>query len=76
MARVLSDLLREIDELSSGERAQLLAYLIERLEAPADVDVRAAWQAESERRLDEIESGKVRTISGAEFIAEMRARFK
>lgn len=76
MTRALSDLQREIDQLSSAERSQLLRYLIEKVYAPADTDVRAAWLAESERRLDELESGNARMYSVREFLEKARDRYK
>jgi hypothetical protein len=54
----------------------LLKYLIEKVDAPADTDVQAAWLAESERRLDEYEAGKARTYSASEFIEEARSGYK
>jgi putative addiction module component (TIGR02574 family) len=76
MARARSDLQREIDQLGPAERAQLLKYLIEKVDAPADTDVLTDWLAESERRLDEYEAGKARTYSASEFVEEARARYK
>ena len=76
MARAPSDLQRDIDQLSSAERSQLLKYLIEQVDAPADTDVQAAWLTESERRLDEYEAGKARTYSAGEFVEASRARYK
>jgi putative addiction module component (TIGR02574 family) len=75
MARALSELQREIDQLSSAERSQLLTYLIEQVDAPSDADVQAAWLSESERRLDEYEAGKARTYSASEFVEEARTRY-
>ena len=76
MARALSEIQRDVDQLSSADRSQLLKYLIEKVDAPADTDVHAAWLAESERRLDEYEAGKARTYSAREFVDQARSRYK
>ncbi len=49
-------------ELEDNDRATLAGLLIESLEGPEDPDVEKAWAAEVERRWQEIESGKVKTI--------------
>jgi putative addiction module component (TIGR02574 family) len=56
-------LLQEALTLSADERAALAAALIETLEVgSADADVEAAWAAEIERRIADIDAGVVKTI--------------
>ena len=62
MATELRQLFQEALELTDNDRATLAGLLIESLEMPPDPDVEAAWAAETERRWQEIESGKVQTI--------------
>jgi putative addiction module component (TIGR02574 family) len=62
MAAELTQLFREAMELEDNDRATLAGLLIESLEGPEDPDVEKAWAAEIERRWQEIESGKVKTI--------------
>ncbi|HXL82026.1 MAG TPA: addiction module protein [Pyrinomonadaceae bacterium] len=62
MAAELTQLFREAMELEDNDRATLAGLLIESLEGPEDPDVEKAWAAEVERRWQEIESGKVKTI--------------
>ena len=76
MARALSEIEREIEQLSAADRAHLLKFLIEKVDAPADFFAEAAWITESERRLDEIESGKVQTYAGRAVMQEARTRGK
>lgn len=76
MARAVPEIEREIEQLSAADRSRLLKFLIEQVDAPADSDVDAAWIAESERRLDEIEAGTVQTYSGRSVMQEARARGK
>jgi putative addiction module component (TIGR02574 family) len=49
-------------ELEDNDRATLAGLLIESLEGPEDPDVEKAWATEVERRWQEVESGKVKTI--------------
>jgi len=62
MAAELTQLFREAMKLEDNDRATLAGLLIESLEGPEDPDVEKAWAAEIERRWQEIESGKVKTI--------------
>jgi len=62
MAAELTQLFREAMKLEDNDRATLAGLLIESLEGPEDPDVESAWAAEVERRWQEIESGKVKTI--------------
>jgi putative addiction module component (TIGR02574 family) len=54
--------------LSPRSRAALAADLIESLDGPPEPAelVEAAWSDEIRRRLDEVDSGKVRTVSWSE----------
>jgi putative addiction module component (TIGR02574 family) len=56
--KVLEDALK----LPEQERADVAARLIESLDPKGDTDVEAAWDAEIQRRIKELESGSVRTI--------------
>ena len=63
MAAELNRVIHDALELSDSARAALVGLLIESLEGgEPDADVEAAWAAEAERRWQEIESGKVKTI--------------
>jgi len=53
---VLADALR----LDPKSRAELCAELLSSLDGPADPGVQAAWAAEIERRVAEIEAGTAR----------------
>jgi putative addiction module component (TIGR02574 family) len=62
MARDFRDVFRDATELSEDERAALAGLLIESLEGDPDPDVEAAWAAEIERRVAELDAGSVKTI--------------
>lgn len=59
-------LLKEALKLPPEARAALAGCLLDSLEQGVDEDAEAAWQAEIERRLKELDSGKVKPISWLE----------
>jgi putative addiction module component (TIGR02574 family) len=76
MARALADIEEDIRALSERERVELLRKLIDGLDAPGDAGSEAAWHAESERRLGEIEGGSARTFPADEVLKEARTLLK
>lgn len=62
MAKDVTALFRDASELSERDRATLAGLLIESLEAEPEPDVEAAWSAEIERRIADIDSGDVKTV--------------
>jgi putative addiction module component (TIGR02574 family) len=61
-------------KLSPEERVQLADRLITSLFD--DGEIEDAWAAEVERRIEEVESGRVKLIPAAESIARARAAIK
>ena len=66
MTQEAQELLQKALALPDNERAELAGNLISSLDATVDPEVDAAWQQEIVRRLHELQSGKVGTISWAE----------
>lgn len=62
MSRTFIDVWKEAADLSESDRASLAGLLIESLEGEPDAEVEAAWAVEIERRVAEMESGKVQGI--------------
>ncbi|MDQ3458164.1 MAG: addiction module protein [Deinococcota bacterium] len=58
--------------LNLRERAALAQALLQTIEQPAKEEIAALWLEEAERRLDLVERGKMRIISGEE--ARQRVR--
>ena len=56
-------LLRRASTLSPSERAELACSLIESLDETEDESVQAAWDAEILRRMEDLNSGKVKPVS-------------
>ncbi len=72
MALTFDEVSREALQLPAASRAELAEQLVESLDFPEDEEHRAAWANEATRRLEEIRSGKVKTIPGDQVIAEVR----
>lgn len=62
MSTPVGDLFRQASELNEHDRATLAGLLLESLEHDVDEDVEAAWQAEIERRLAELDANSVELI--------------
>jgi len=62
MTQEAAELLKKALALPAQERADLASTLIDSLDATVDENVEAAWQQEIRRRMDDLRSGKVRTI--------------
>lgn len=56
------ELLKHALTLSDKERADLASSLIDSLDPSVDADAEIAWQEEIARRLEQVETGQVRTI--------------
>jgi len=62
MSRTFTDVWKEASELSDEDRAALAGLLIESLEGEPDPDIEAAWAAEIEKRVAELDAGTVQSI--------------
>jgi len=56
------ELLKHALTLPDRERAELASSLIDSLDPTVDADAEMAWQEEIARRLEEVESGRVKTV--------------
>ena len=66
MTQETQELLQKALALSENERAELAANLISSLDATVDQDADASWQQEVVRRFQDIQSGKIGTVSWEE----------
>lgn len=62
MTRDANDLLKKALELPEQDRAALAGFLIDSLDMPVDSSAEEAWNDEIARRIEELESGKAKTI--------------
>lgn len=64
----------ELSNLSEADRAELAQFLIASLDEGADGDAEAAWDAELERRAEEIRHGQASGESAGKVFSELRAK--
>jgi putative addiction module component (TIGR02574 family) len=62
MTQQALELLQKALSLSEQERADLACSLMDSLDSVVDADAEAAWAEEIERRVADLESGKVKTV--------------
>ncbi len=67
------ELIQEAMSLPVELRTRLVDELLKSLN-PSQAGIDALWAAEAERRISEIESGKVRPIPGEQVFDELRRR--
>ncbi len=60
------ELLKHALTVPEKERAELASSLIDSLDPTVDTDAEIAWQSEVAGRLEEVESGRVKTVSWEE----------
>ena len=63
MMQEAQELLKKALALPDKERADLAGSLIDSLDDTVDENAEAAWQEEIVRRLEDVQSGKVKTTS-------------
>ena len=76
MTPQVSELLEKALTLSSHERGLLIDRLVESLDdEPAEQGAEEAWADEIKRRVEDIRSGKVKTIPGEQVLRELAEEF-
>ena len=60
--------------LPPGSRAMLADHLLQSLDAQYQEEIDASWGAEAEKRLEEIETGEVKTIPAEQVLQKLRSR--
>ena len=76
MGRDAEQILKDAMALPAEVRAALADSLIDSLDAEVDDDAELAWQTEIERRLKEVESGRVQLTPWSEVRARLWAAHK
>jgi putative addiction module component (TIGR02574 family) len=74
MSPETDELLQKAMTLPLEARAEVACSLIDSLDETVDEDAEVAWQQEVVRRMDEIRSGKVKTIPGSQLLERLKAR--
>ena len=76
MGRALSDIEKEIRELTRADQELLLRALLEELDGPVDSNVEQSWFEEIRRRTRELDEGRVAPIPADQVFAQARAAIK
>jgi putative addiction module component (TIGR02574 family) len=71
MARDVKELIREAAELPESDRATLAGAMLQSLEPEPTPEVAAAWDREIERRVREIDAGRVELVDWEVVRAEL-----
>ena len=75
MATLNKDLLQDVMALPVDLRTKLIDILIESLNLPAQQHIDELWAEEADRRLADLDSDKVKFISGEKVFDEIRNRY-
>lgn len=74
MAVKTNDLISMVESLPADIKTELVEKILNSLH-PSQKEIDALWSKESEKRVKEIRTGKVKTIPGDEVFREIKKRF-
>lgn len=74
MTKQALEVLQKALALSDKERASIAGSLLESLDTSTDEGIEAAWAAEIDRRINELDSGKATTVPWEELRARTLSR--
>lgn len=66
------ELIAQINDLPIDQRAEIASQILQGLNAP-DPEIEKAWMDEVDRRMAEVDSGKVKMIPGEEVMKRLKA---
>ena len=75
MSLQIKEIVNKALNLSPEDRAELIHELILSLDDIIDNEVERAWEAEIEKRVKEIKSGKAKGRPADDILAEIRAKY-
>ncbi len=75
MSTLTNDLFKKALDLNENDRATLAGILIESLEERPIEEHESVWRAEISRRIQELDSGEVETISWEDVKARLLKRY-
>ena len=76
MAMVAKKIRDQVLSLPSDERLKLVEQLIESLNLPTKSEIERLWANEAEKRIKEIDDGKLQTIDGEQVFKIIRGKLK
>jgi len=72
----LTSIQKEIELLSSAERAMLIDIIWESLDEERVKEIEAKWAAESEERIDAVDRGELGTVDGPAALRDLRSSLR
>jgi putative addiction module component (TIGR02574 family) len=72
MNATMAKIAQEALLLTPAQRAELAEFLVESLDSTIPDEIQRRWIEEASRRLEDVRSGRVKTIPGEEVMAEAR----
>ncbi len=76
MATTNDRVIEEALSLPADARLNLIEKLLMSLNLPTDEEIDRLWAEEAERRVSQIEEGKVKLVPGEEVFAKIRAKYR
>ena len=76
MATTNDRVIEEALSLPADARLNLIEKLLMSLNLPTDEEIDRLWAEEAERRVSQIEEGKVKLVPGEEVFAKIRAKHR
>ena len=76
MGTATDKILEEAPLLPADERASLAERLLQSLNLPTEAEINRLWAEKAERRVSQLESGKVDLIPGEQVFAKIRAKYQ
>ena len=74
MTTATMDLMEKVKLLPIDMKIELVDKILESL-TPNQKEIDELWKVEVERRIDDLESGKAKTVPGEQVFANIRERF-
>lgn len=76
MATTNDRVIEEALSLPADVRISLIEKLLTSLNLPVDEEIDRLWAEEAERRVSQIEEGKVKLVPGEEVFTKIRAKYR
>jgi putative addiction module component (TIGR02574 family) len=76
MATTNDRVIEEALSLPANVRISLIEKLLTSLNLPVDEEIDRLWAEEAERRVSQIEEGKVKLVPGEEVFTKIRAKYR
>lgn len=76
MSNLANKIVEQALLLPRDDRAELVEKLLQSLNTPLQEEMDKLWAEEAEKRVKEVEEGKVKVLDGEQVIKEVKTRLK